>query len=96
MRLEFQCVGPSIRTWLNGVAVANLFDDQSLTGFFGLQVHVGDQGKVRWRNIRVKDGLGKSESDTFFLGATDGKSKLERGRISSCRTTRHSNTTRAI
>lgn len=73
--LEIQCVGPSIRTWLNGVAVANLFDDQSLSGFFGLQVHVGDQGKVRWRNIRVKD-LGRSEWTPFFLKGADGKYKL--------------------
>ena len=73
--LEIQCVGPSIRTWLNGVPVVNLFDDQSFTGFFGLQVHVGDQGKVRWRNIRVKD-LGKSEWKPFFVKNNDGKYAL--------------------
>ncbi|HOA61740.1 MAG TPA: DUF1080 domain-containing protein, partial [Verrucomicrobiota bacterium] len=42
---------------------------------FGLQVHVGDQGKVRWRNIRVKD-LGRSEWTPFFLKGADGKYKL--------------------
>lgn len=73
--LEIQAVGPSLRTWLNGVPVANIFDDQSLTGFFGLQVHVGDQGKVRWRNIRVKD-MGKSEWKPFFAKGSDGKYAL--------------------
>lgn len=73
--LEVQAVGPSLRTWLNGVAVANVLDDQSLTGFFGLQVHVGKQGKVRWRNIRVKD-LGQSAWKPFFLKGPDGKHVL--------------------
>ncbi len=67
-------LGPSIRTWSTRSCV-NLFDDQSLTGFFGLQVHVGDQGKVRWRNIRVKD-LGKSEWKPFFVKGSDGKYAL--------------------
>ena len=73
--LEIQAIGPSLRTWLNGVPVSNLFDDQSLTGFFGLQVHVGEQGKVRWRNIRVKD-LGKSQWKSFFGRGPDGKYAL--------------------
>ena len=74
--LEVQCVGPSIRTWLNGVPVANLFDDQSLTGFFGLQVHVGNQGQIRWRNLRVKD-LGRSHWRPFFVKGADGTYRLD-------------------
>ena len=37
--VEIQCVGPSIRTWLNGVPVVNFFDGETLSGFIGLQVH---------------------------------------------------------
>lgn len=52
-------VGPRIRTWINGVAVADLTDEaSSQCGFIGLQVHgVGDRGpfQVRWRNIKIKD-----------------------------------------
>lgn len=78
-KLEIQCVGPSIRTWLNGVAVVNDFDDADLTGFFGLQVHAGLQksGAVcaRWRNIRVKD-LGVSKWAPFFVKDQTGRYQL--------------------
>lgn len=54
-----ECVGNSIRTWLNGVPCANLVDDMTPTGFIALQVHgIGqkkeEEGKtIRWRNIRI-------------------------------------------
>lgn len=51
--------GPSIKTWINGVQVADLTDDVDTRGLIALQVHsVPDEfaGKqVRWRNIRIKD-----------------------------------------
>ncbi|MDO5566822.1 MAG: DUF1080 domain-containing protein, partial [Planctomycetia bacterium] len=50
--LEIQCVGPSIRTWLNGVPVSNIFDYYDLSGLIGLQIHAGKQGSIAWRNIR--------------------------------------------
>ena len=53
--LEIQCVGPSIRTWLNGQPVSDFFDTMTDRGFFGLQVHSAQQGQIRWRNIRVKE-----------------------------------------
>ena len=55
-----ECVGNSIRTWLNSVPCANLVDDMTATGLIALQVHsIGqrkeDEGKtVCWRNIRIK------------------------------------------
>ena len=54
-----ECVGNTIRTWLNGVACANLVDDMTPSGLIALQVHsIGerkeDQGKtICWRNIRI-------------------------------------------
>lgn len=54
--LEIQCVGPSIRTWLNGRAISNIMDTVTDSGFIGLQVHAAkNPGQVRWRNIRIKE-----------------------------------------
>ena len=38
-RLKIRAEGPRIRTWLNGLAVADLHDDERATGFIALQVH---------------------------------------------------------
>ncbi len=54
-------VGKSIKTWVNGVPVADLLDEKSnmLSGFIGLQVHGIKRGtgpyEVRWRNLTIKD-----------------------------------------
>ena len=69
--LEIQAIGPSIRTWLNGVPVVNMFDYKDFSGLFGLQVHAGTQGKILWKNIRVKD-LGFSEWKDFFVKTDKG------------------------
>lgn len=50
-----EAVGPSIKTWINGVPCAELTDTADAEGFIALQVHAGDQGKIRWRNIRLKE-----------------------------------------
>jgi sugar lactone lactonase YvrE len=67
-QFRIQCIGASIRTWLNGVPAADLRDDMTATGFIALQVHgVGgrqDPIDVRWRNIRIfeiTDGRGPKE-----------------------------------
>ncbi|MCX7424621.1 MAG: DUF1080 domain-containing protein [Planctomycetia bacterium] len=64
-----QAVGPSIKTWINGVACADLIDTVDLDGFIALQVHAGEQGKIRWRNIRLKD-LGRSTWKPLMDGKT--------------------------
>ena len=64
--MEIQCVGTSIRTWLNGHPVSKFHDYYDLSGIFGLQVHAGQQGEIAWRNIRVKD-LGTSQWQHFFV-----------------------------
>jgi hypothetical protein len=63
-RFRVEAVGPSIRTWLNGIACANILDDLTPRGLIALQVHsIGaDKSKVgqtiRWRNLRIlTDGL---------------------------------------
>lgn len=55
-RLTISARGNVIKTWINGVPVAHWVDDGSYPrGFFGLQIHKGDQGKVLWRDLRVKE-----------------------------------------
>jgi len=50
--------GRRIRTWVNGVPCADFTDESDqadLEGFIALQVHAGNQGQIRWRNIRIKE-----------------------------------------
>jgi hypothetical protein len=52
------CVGDHIRTWVNGIPVADVLDSMTATGFIGLQVHgfSGDTpASVQWRNIKIKE-----------------------------------------
>jgi hypothetical protein len=53
------CQGDTIKTWLNGVAAAELKDAVTPSGFIALQVHgVGDKKdalEVRFRNLRLKE-----------------------------------------
>ena len=56
---RIEAIGNSIRTWVNGIACADLLDDMTKSGFIALQVHsIGNNqslaGKtVSWRNIRI-------------------------------------------
>lgn len=57
-KLRVEALGTSIRTWLNGIPVANIVDNTTATGFIGLQVHNIQKeeqvGKtVQWKNIRI-------------------------------------------
>ncbi len=57
-KARIEAVGNSIRTWVNGVPCANLWDNAAATGFIALQVHsignAADEGKtVSWKNIRI-------------------------------------------
>jgi len=58
-RLRVEARGGSLRTWVNGVAAADLKDDVTPAGFIALQVHgVGAKTEVmevRWRNIRLQE-----------------------------------------
>jgi hypothetical protein len=55
---RIEASGDSIKTWINGVPAADLKDNKTLKGFFGLQVHANKSAtplEVRWRNIRIKE-----------------------------------------
>jgi hypothetical protein len=72
-KCRVECIGNSIRTFVNGIAAANLVDDMTPKGFIALQVHqiskpeeVGE--KISWRNIRIKtNNLKSSPQDDVFV-----------------------------
>jgi hypothetical protein len=58
-KFRIECRGDSIKTWLNGVAAADLKDSLTPSGFIALQVHaVGKREQpleVRFRNLRIQE-----------------------------------------
>ncbi|MDR2475573.1 MAG: DUF1080 domain-containing protein [Bacteroidales bacterium] len=55
---RIEAAGKSIRTWINGVPCAEIWDDAIPRGFIALQVHQienkKDEGKlIAWKNIRI-------------------------------------------
>lgn len=70
--------GGRIRTWLNGVAAADLKDDLTRRGFIGLQVHsteIAEPLEVRWRKLRIRSfgdpSLTPPEGGRWLLRGTD-------------------------
>ena len=54
-----ECIGQTMKTWVNGIAVASLCDDKDNKGFIGLQVHAVSRPeatgrKVYFKNIRIQ------------------------------------------
>jgi len=68
--------GENIKTWVNGVPVADLDDFMTQRGFIALQVHASkdDETKeIRWRNIRIIDLDRANTQPVPFTGQrTDG------------------------
>jgi type 1 glutamine amidotransferase len=54
-RYRIQCVGPWIQVRVNGVLTADYFDFEDLIGLIGLQVHSGNNTRVRWHHLRLQD-----------------------------------------
>lgn len=50
-RIELR--GHHIRTWVNGVPAVDTTDDADATGFIALQVHSGNNTRVRFRSVRL-------------------------------------------
>ncbi|WP_439559561.1 3-keto-disaccharide hydrolase [Dyadobacter sp.] len=58
-KYRIEAIGNSIRTFLNGVAVAHVIDDMTPSGFICLQVHsIGSKDleatQVSWKNVRIQ------------------------------------------
>jgi hypothetical protein len=58
-KLRIECLGDSLKTFINDVPAADIKDGLTPKGFIGLQVHgVGAREEpleVRWRNIRIQE-----------------------------------------
>ncbi|MDA8592617.1 DUF1080 domain-containing protein [Planctomycetota bacterium] len=55
-RYRIVCEGPRVRTWINGVAAADLLDGEDLTGSIAFQIHGWDDDiEIHWRDPRVED-----------------------------------------
>ncbi|MFZ6011941.1 MAG: 3-keto-disaccharide hydrolase [Bacteroidota bacterium] len=70
--VRIECIGNTMRTFVNGFPTAHLIDDMTPKGFIALQVHAvkdSEVGKqVRWRNIRIKtQDLTASAYDNIFV-----------------------------
>ena len=70
---RIECIGNSIRTFLNGKPAANLVDDMTANGFIALQVHQvnkpEDAGKkIYFKNIRIQTkNVEPSPLDKIFV-----------------------------
>lgn len=72
-KCRIECIGNTIRTFVNGIPAAHIVDDMTAEGLIALQVHsVGkpeESGKqIRWRNIYIKtNNLQPTPADKVFV-----------------------------
>jgi hypothetical protein len=70
---RIECIGNTLRTFVNGVPASHVVDDMTPKGFIALQVHSvnkpEDAGKqVRWRNIKLQtQNLKPTPADDAFV-----------------------------
>lgn len=58
-KVRIECIGHTLKTWVNGTAAACVIDTVDAKGFIALQVHAINKPelagrKIYWRNIRIK------------------------------------------
>lgn len=63
-KARIECIGTSIRTWINGTPAAYVIDDVRPKGFIALQVHAiskkDEEGKqIRWRHLRIQEAVAR-------------------------------------
>lgn len=73
-RYRIECIGSTIKTWLNGVPCAQVIDNMTPSGFIALQVHgIGNNKEkegqqIKWKNIRIKTtGLTPSANEGIYV-----------------------------
>jgi hypothetical protein len=71
---RIECIGNSLKTWINGVACSHVIDDMTAEGFIALQVHgIGENKEkegqqIKWKNIRIKtENLKPSPSEGIYV-----------------------------
>jgi len=71
-RYRIECIGNSLKTFINGKQMAHVTDNDTRKGFFGLQVHaIGSEAEaghaIHWKNIRIQTtGLKPTPDNTAF------------------------------
>ncbi|MEJ7780323.1 MAG: DUF1080 domain-containing protein [Daejeonella sp.] len=72
-KYRIECIGNTIRTWVNGIPTAHVIDAETAKGFIALQVHSIPKGEeagrqIRWRNIRIQtSNLKLSPPDMIYV-----------------------------
>ena len=72
-KARIECIGTTIRTFLNGQPAASVIDNAAKQGFIALQVHAihdkKEEGQtIHWRNLRIQtDNLKPSADDNIFV-----------------------------
>jgi len=70
---RIECIGKTVRTWVNGIPAAELVDTLATKGFIALQVHgIGKQEEegrqIQWKNIRIQTtNLKPSKTSGIFV-----------------------------
>ena len=82
-RYRIECLGPWIRAWVNGVPTADYMDCQDMEGVIGLQVHSGNNTRVRWANLKLHDLGTRSWEDVLLVKAEGGRLVLSPKRVES-------------
>ncbi|MBN2211398.1 MAG: DUF1080 domain-containing protein [Sedimentisphaerales bacterium] len=81
-KFRIEAVGTTIKTWVNDVPAAHLYDTMTHTGFIALQVHgIGNNKEregieVNWRNIRLVDESPASYAKPMPLSVESMDNKL--------------------
>ncbi|WP_411274902.1 DUF1080 domain-containing protein [Daejeonella sp.] len=72
-KYRIECIGTTIRTWVNGIPAAHVVDAETAKGFIALQVHGIPKSKepgqqIRWRNIKIRtSNLKPSPTDNLYV-----------------------------
>jgi hypothetical protein len=64
--IKIECIGNTMKTWVNGIATAYVVDTLDKKGFIGLQVHAVDKAedagqKIYFKNVNIKTNNLKPE-----------------------------------
>lgn len=72
-KYRIECIGNTIRVWVNGIPISHVVDAMTPSGFISLQVHqishASKAGRqIHWRNIRIKTtDIKPSKPDNIFV-----------------------------